>query len=584
MRSASTTCATRAAAQAVVQDIRDDGGTRDRGAGRRRRGSRRAAPVPGSRPLARAPERAGQQRRHRRRRRSRVEAMAAARLQRMFATNVVGAFLCAREAIKRMSTKHGGKGGAIVNVSSAAARLGSPGEWVDYAASKGAIDTMTIGLAKELAEEGIRVNCVRPGLRQHRHPRRGRRARPHRAPARRHPDEARRRARGSRARHPLAAFGRGLLLHGGAFSMSRVAVKPSRVFALLGPTASGKSRLAMQLAARASARDRQHRFGAGLPRHGHRHRQAFAPPSARAVPHHLIDLLDPTEAYSAGRFREDAHARRRARSTARDKIPLLVGGTMLYYRALVAGHRRAAAGRCRGIRAQIDARRGAPAAGRRCMPSLRRWIPRPRRGITPNDAQRIQRALEVCRLTGKPLSALQACKARRTAFRAEGLRAGPGDRAGAAPAHRDALRRACCERGLVDELRELRSKYRPERRACRACARSATGRPGASSRAKSRSGAARRRHRRDAPARQAPAHLAAQPARSNLQRCAALARPEPSLRLDAGVAQIALPLALELLLDDRPPAPPAWNRAARTPACPVSAAPRGAPSPRRARG
>ena len=82
----------------------------------------------------------------------------------MFAVNAVGAFLCAREAIKRMSTKHGGKGGAIVNVSSGAARLGSPGEWVDYAASKGAIDTMTIGLAKELAADGIRVNCVRPGF------------------------------------------------------------------------------------------------------------------------------------------------------------------------------------------------------------------------------------------------------------------------------------------------------------------------------------------------------------------------------------------------------------------------------------
>jgi NAD(P)-dependent dehydrogenase (short-subunit alcohol dehydrogenase family) len=95
---------------------------------------------------------------------SRVEAMDAARLQLMFATNAIGPFLCAREAIKRMSTKHGGKGGAIVNVSSAAARLGSPGEWVDYAASKGAVDTMTLGLAKELAGEGIRVNCVRPGF------------------------------------------------------------------------------------------------------------------------------------------------------------------------------------------------------------------------------------------------------------------------------------------------------------------------------------------------------------------------------------------------------------------------------------
>lgn len=97
-------------------------------------------------------------------RQMRVEGMDAARLQRMFATNVVGAFLCAREAIRRMSTQHGGKGGAIVNISSGASRLGSPGEYVDYAASKGAIDTMTIGLAKELAGDGIRVNCVRPGF------------------------------------------------------------------------------------------------------------------------------------------------------------------------------------------------------------------------------------------------------------------------------------------------------------------------------------------------------------------------------------------------------------------------------------
>ena len=94
----------------------------------------------------------------------RVEAMDAARLQRVFATNVIGAFLCAREAVRRMSTRHGGAGGAIVNVSSGAARLGSPGEYVDYAASKGAIDTLTIGLAQEVAEEGIRVNAVRPGF------------------------------------------------------------------------------------------------------------------------------------------------------------------------------------------------------------------------------------------------------------------------------------------------------------------------------------------------------------------------------------------------------------------------------------
>jgi NAD(P)-dependent dehydrogenase (short-subunit alcohol dehydrogenase family) len=95
---------------------------------------------------------------------TRVEAMSAERIQRMLAVNVTGSFLCAREAVKRMSTRHGGKGGAIVNVSSVAARLGGPGEYVDYAASKGAIDTFTIGLAKEVGPEGIRVNAVRPGV------------------------------------------------------------------------------------------------------------------------------------------------------------------------------------------------------------------------------------------------------------------------------------------------------------------------------------------------------------------------------------------------------------------------------------
>ncbi len=94
----------------------------------------------------------------------RLENMNFARLNQVFAANITGNFLCAREAIKRMSTNNGGAGGAIVNVSSGASRTGSPGEYVDYAASKGAIDTMTIGLAKEVANEGIRVNAVRPGL------------------------------------------------------------------------------------------------------------------------------------------------------------------------------------------------------------------------------------------------------------------------------------------------------------------------------------------------------------------------------------------------------------------------------------
>jgi NAD(P)-dependent dehydrogenase (short-subunit alcohol dehydrogenase family) len=93
-----------------------------------------------------------------------LEQMDAARIQRVFAINVLGAFLCAREAVRRMSLSHGGQGGTIVNVSSRAARLGSPHEYVDYAASKGAIDTMTVGLAREVAAEGIRVNAVRPGL------------------------------------------------------------------------------------------------------------------------------------------------------------------------------------------------------------------------------------------------------------------------------------------------------------------------------------------------------------------------------------------------------------------------------------
>ena len=95
---------------------------------------------------------------------ARVEEMSVTRLKRMFEINVIGSMVCAREAVRRMSTRHGGAGGSIVNLSSAAARLGAPGQYVDYAAAKGAIDAFTIGLAKEVAAEGIRVNAVRPGL------------------------------------------------------------------------------------------------------------------------------------------------------------------------------------------------------------------------------------------------------------------------------------------------------------------------------------------------------------------------------------------------------------------------------------
>lgn len=97
-------------------------------------------------------------------RQMRLEDMDVARLERVLQANVVGSFLCAREAIKRMSTRHGGQGGAIVNLSSIASRLGAPNEYIDYAAAKGAIDSMTLGMAKELAADGIRVNAVRPGV------------------------------------------------------------------------------------------------------------------------------------------------------------------------------------------------------------------------------------------------------------------------------------------------------------------------------------------------------------------------------------------------------------------------------------
>ena len=95
---------------------------------------------------------------------ARVDEMSRARIERMFAINVFGSIYCAREAVKRMSTRHGGSGGSIVNLSSVASKLGSPAQYVDYAAAKGAIDVFTLGLAREVATEGVRVNAIRPGI------------------------------------------------------------------------------------------------------------------------------------------------------------------------------------------------------------------------------------------------------------------------------------------------------------------------------------------------------------------------------------------------------------------------------------
>ena len=167
----------RAAAEQVVAGIEAAGGTRACGAAptSRRRPTSYGSSRPSTRGWARSTalvNNAGILETQ-----TRVEHMDAARLQRVFATNVTGAFICAREAVRRMSTAHGGAGGAIVNVSSRAAQLGAPGEYVDYAASKAALDALTIGLAREVAAEGIRVNGVRARHHLHGNSRRRRRAR-----------------------------------------------------------------------------------------------------------------------------------------------------------------------------------------------------------------------------------------------------------------------------------------------------------------------------------------------------------------------------------------------------------------------
>jgi tRNA dimethylallyltransferase len=235
--------------------------------------------------------------------------------------------------------------------------------------------------------------------------------------------------------------------------MSRVAAKPS-VFVLLGPTASGKSRLAMQLAAKypidiVSLDSAQVYRGMDI---------GTAKPSAaerRAVPHHLIDLIDPTEAYSAGRFREDA-MRSIAEIHTRKKIPLLAGGTMLYYRALARGLDALPAADP-ALRAQID--REAAAKG---WPALHAELahadPATAARLQPGDAQRIQRALEVYRTTGRPISELHGRADGELPFRLHAFALVPEDRA---ELHRRIAERfdAMLKAGLVEELRALRQTF-----------------------------------------------------------------------------------------------------------------------------
>lgn len=229
---------------------------------------------------------------------------------------------------------------------------------------------------------------------------------------------------------------------------------PGRAFALLGPTASGKSRLALALAERApleivSMDSAQVYRGLDV---------GTAKPSAdeRArVPHHLIDLLDPDRSYSTGRWRADAIAAVRD-ILARGKVPLIVGGTMLYYRALVSGLD--ALPQADGaVRAQINAE-AAERGWAALHEELARVDPKSARRIPPADAQRIQRALEVFRLTGKPLSALQGQTRAGLPFALKAFALVPRDRS---RFHERIAQRfdAMVDDGLIDELKALRARY-----------------------------------------------------------------------------------------------------------------------------
>jgi tRNA dimethylallyltransferase len=235
-------------------------------------------------------------------------------------------------------------------------------------------------------------------------------------------------------------------------------VAKKSAFALLGPTASGKSRLAMQIAAQFAG---SHRIeivsvdSAQVYRGMDIGTAKPSPAERRAVPHHLIDLLDPTERYSAGRFREDA-IRTVAEIHGSGGIPLFVGGTMLYYRALSQGLDELPAANP-DIRAQIDLE-----ASRRGWPALHAELaaadPATAARLNPGDAQRIQRALEVYRLTGKPISAFQNKSKVELPFELKAFSLAPEDRA---ELHRRIAERfdAMLKAGLVEELAALRKRF-----------------------------------------------------------------------------------------------------------------------------
>jgi tRNA dimethylallyltransferase len=229
----------------------------------------------------------------------------------------------------------------------------------------------------------------------------------------------------------------------------------AEALALLGPTASGKSALAMALAARfpleivcvdSGQVYRGMDIGTAKPTRAERAR----------VPHHLVDIVEPTESYSAGRFRADAIAAVQG-ILARGRIPLLVGGTMLYYRALAQGIDALPAAEP-GLRAQIDAR-----AARHGWPALHadlaRVDPATAARLAPNDAQRIQRALEVYELTGRPMSQLQTGARRAPPFALRAFALVPPDRALLHQRIAERFERMLKE-GLLDELRALRQRYK----------------------------------------------------------------------------------------------------------------------------